>query len=129
MKAKIGEYAIISNSKKQILIMQLNNPEHTWHFPGGRLNIGDEAVEGLRREVKEETGLNIFDIEPIHTQIFTEEKKYGVFFTAKTTEPIDIKISFEHRDFRWITKKELDNINFWQHFYKKLVEKAFERLD
>jgi 8-oxo-dGTP diphosphatase len=122
MKTKIGEYAIVLNSKNEFLMVQFNAPDNTWHFPGGRLDEGEDATEGLIREVKEEANIEIYDLKPIFTKIFTEENKYGVFFTAKVKEPYIVKISDEHQNFKWFSKKDLDEINLWQPFYKKMLE-------
>lgn len=123
MKAKIGEYAIVLNSKKEFLILQWGSEKkNAWHFLGGRLNKGEKAIEGLVREVKEEANLEIYDIKPIFTKIFTKERKYGVFFIAKAKEPYNIKISDEHQKFKWFKKSDLNKINFWQPFYKKILE-------
>jgi len=122
MKTKIGEYAIILNSKNEFLMLQFNEPVNTWHFAGGRLDEGEEAIEGLIREVKEEVNLEIYDLKPIFTKIFTEEKKYGVFFIAKVKEPYEVKISDEHQNFKWFKKSDLNSIDFWQPFYKKMLE-------
>ena len=103
-------------------MLQLNSHSNAWHFPGGRLNEGEKAMEGLIREVKEETNLEIKDLKPVFTKIFTEEKKYGIFFTARTNEPYNIIISSEHKDFKWFNKDDLKNISFWQPFYKEILE-------
>jgi len=122
LKTKIGEYALILNSKDEFLMLQFNPPSNRWHFPGGRLDEGDEAVEGLIREVKEETDLDIYDIKPIFTKIFTSERKYGIFFLAKVKEPYQIKISDEHQNFKWFKKTEIEQIDLWKSFYKKMLE-------
>lgn len=122
MKTKIGEYAIILNSNNEFLMLQFKNLMNSWHFPGGRLDEGEEAVEGLIREIKEETNLEVINIKPVFTKIFTEEKKYGVFFIAKVKEPYEVKISDEHQNFKWFKKEDIEKINLWQPFYKKLLE-------
>lgn len=123
MKTKIGEYAIILNSRNEFLMLQFKKShDFKWHFPGGRLDEGEEALEGLIREVKEETNLEIHDLKPVLTKIFTDEKKYGVFFIAKVKEPYEVKISHEHQDFKWFKKSDLDSIGLWQSFYKKMLK-------
>lgn len=121
MKTKIGEYAIIINSQNEFLMVQFPPPKTSWHFPGGRIDEGEEAIEGLIREVKEETNLEITDIKPVFTKIFTIERKYGVFFTAKAKEPYELKASSDHPNVKWFKKEDIETINFWQPFYKKLL--------
>lgn len=123
MKTKIGEYAIIINSKNEFLMLQFNSPINTWHFPGGRIDEGEEATEGLIREIKEETNLEVQDLKPIYTKIFTDERKYGVFYMAKAKEPYKVEISDEHQNYKWFKKEDLNEIDFWQSFYKELVNK------
>ncbi len=102
LEIKVAEYAIILNSKNEFLMLQFwDNHNSKWHFPGGRLNIGDQSVEALKREVKEETSLEIFDVKPHFTKVFdAKSPKYGVFFAAKVVEPYEVKISDEHQNFK-----------------------------
>ena len=124
LETKIGEYAVILNDNNEFLLLQFwENHSNKWHFPGGRLEHNDESVEGLKREVKEETNLDIFDIKPFFTKVFDKKSpKYGVFFTAKTKNQSEIKISDEHQAYRWYKKTELDSIDFKQPFYRKMLE-------
>ncbi len=52
--------ALIINDSNDILLGYSNN---TYQFPGGHLNKNEDEVCGLIREVKEETGMDISDIE------------------------------------------------------------------
>ena len=119
---KVGEYAIIRNTQGQFLMVLLHDPQQ-WHFPGGRIDEGEQALEGLHREIREETGITVTNVVPVHTTIFTDEWKYGVFYTADAVEPSEIRCSAEHCDVRWFSLEELDQIDFWQPFYRELIEK------
>lgn len=85
LETKIAEYAIILNSNNEFLMLQFwDNHNNTWHFPGGRLNVGDESIEALRREVTEETNLQITDIKPIYTKLYEgKSPKYAVFLPQR----------------------------------------------
>ncbi|KAG8441117.1 hypothetical protein GDO86_006748 [Hymenochirus boettgeri] len=50
---------VLFNEKSEVLMMQEAKPEccGSWYLPAGRLEMGETLVEGLCREVKEETGL------------------------------------------------------------------------
>jgi len=105
------------------MLQFLENHKNTWHFPGGRLNVGDRSIEALKREVKEETNVDISDIKPFFTKLYDEKSpKYAVFFTAKVQEPYEVKISDEHQDCQWFSKKDLDSIDYKQPFYKELLK-------
>src|SRR3990167_7609808 len=67
---QIGVKAIIERGDTILLIKRSGNgaPERyrnltdAWDIPGGRLNIGEGLEEGLEREVAEEIGLRIKEI-------------------------------------------------------------------
>ncbi|KAM4749532.1 8-oxo-dGDP phosphatase NUDT18 [Rhinophrynus dorsalis] len=50
---------VLVNEQDEVLMMQEAKPEcwGSWYLPAGRLERGETLVEGLCREVKEETGL------------------------------------------------------------------------
>jgi 8-oxo-dGTP pyrophosphatase MutT (NUDIX family) len=52
--------AIIVNDHAQVLMTQRRDNGH-WEPPGGVLELDESILDGLRREVREETGL---DVEP-----------------------------------------------------------------
>lgn len=49
---------IVVNDAGQILVIQRRDNGH-WEPPGGVLELGEQFEEGVRREVREETGVNI----------------------------------------------------------------------
>lgn len=68
-QARVGFGIIILNSKKQILLGQRHadplkadselHGEGTWTCPGGKLEFRETFSSGVKREIKEETDLNI----------------------------------------------------------------------
>ena len=77
-KSKTGEFkmdkpygltmrGIVKNSNDEILILRRHpksrtNP-HKWELPGGKVDPGEFFDEALVREIKEETNLDISDLE------------------------------------------------------------------
>jgi 8-oxo-dGTP pyrophosphatase MutT (NUDIX family) len=63
-----GVRALLLDPDDRVLLVRFVNPEtgeEFWATPGGGLDPGEELEEGLRRELREETGLENADIGPV----------------------------------------------------------------
>lgn len=68
--------ALMINSKDEILLGYSYN---SYQFPGGHLEYGETIKEALKREIKEETGINIeLDIIEPFMMIKYFDKKYSI---------------------------------------------------
>lgn len=52
-------YALIFDEQERLLLVSAETFKTLWYLPGGGVNKGETLAEGLRREVREETGLEI----------------------------------------------------------------------
>lgn len=124
MKIRVIVSAIIENSKGEILIGKKSSNRgvylDAWHIPGGGINGGERIEEGLKREVKEETGLEITEIEPIiFSDDITTKLKNGkseeihmIFLDFKCKSKTDNYIpSDDLETLKWISKSEIKNYN------------------
>ncbi len=88
-----------------------------WEVPGGKRDLFEKTPDGLKREVKEETGLDIEVGDPVGVFEFKAENKEEIrdstqiSFLVKPVGEIKVKLSSEHQNFAWVTKEELDNYN------------------
>jgi mutator protein MutT len=56
----VGVAAVIADGGRVLLVRRARAPaEGLWAFPGGRLEQGESLADGVRREVREECGLDV----------------------------------------------------------------------
>lgn len=72
--------AVIFNDKNEVLMMQEAKRDcyKTWYLPAGRMEENETIVEGMRREVKEETGL---ECDPVTLLLVEESGPSWIRFT------------------------------------------------
>lgn len=63
---------LITNDKGEILLVK--NPRRGWEFPGGQVEIGEDLLTALKREVEEESGI-IADIKTL-VGVYSNTKGY-----------------------------------------------------
>lgn len=104
--------ALIVNPKGEILLIK----SHKWHnkyvIPGGHIELGEKMEEALKREVKEETGLNVYDPKPLHIQEFIFDKaffkkKHFIFHNfAVRTRDLQVQLNEEAQSYVWVSPQE-----------------------
>ncbi|MDD1611691.1 MAG: NUDIX domain-containing protein, partial [Methylococcaceae bacterium] len=57
----IGVGGLLFNRQHQVLLINRDKPpaQGLWSVPGGRLEAGESLIECCRREMQEETGLDV----------------------------------------------------------------------
>lgn len=115
MKTRIVLTGILKDDNMFLTVRRNENDDlfpGEWEFPGGHLEEGETLEEGLKRELKEEIGF-ICDTKPIITHYYDEIKmKNGEivhdleidFVINVDRSKVDIKLSNEHCEYKWVTK-------------------------
>ena len=87
--------AIISNNGKILMARNPNDKRVYYYSVGGRVEFGEELTEAVKRELKEETGIDceIDRLVCIHENFFTSDDgvpfhEVSVFFTIKENEKL-----------------------------------------
>ncbi|MFW5977869.1 MAG: NUDIX hydrolase [Halohasta sp.] len=103
--AEVSQKAIVLSPDGELLVMQMD-PE-TWELPGGRMGAYEEPLAGVKREVREETGLSVDVHEPIHTAAWRNDVGRGRFSVVYWCEAdsTDVRLSDEHCDYVWTSPR------------------------
>jgi 8-oxo-dGTP pyrophosphatase MutT (NUDIX family) len=87
-------------------------PKEYWDFAKGHIEKGEKELETVKREVQEETGLEDLEfIKDFEESIYYFFKNKGktifkvVNFYLAQTKKKEVKISFEHINFKWLPFK------------------------
>lgn len=124
--------ALIVSSEGKVLLMKSHKWKDMYVVPGGHIEAGEKIEDAIKREVKEETNLDVFDIEFIIHQeyVFGEtyhKKKHFIFLNyACKTENTDIKLNNEAQEFVWVTPNEALIMNV-EPYSKNLIQKYMKK--
>jgi len=79
----LGVFAAITDEDGRILCLRMNYATHAWTTPGGRVEIGESPLDALKREVLEESGLDVVAEELVG--VYSKPKKDDIvlFFRAR----------------------------------------------
>lgn len=82
-------------SQDEVLLVKSHKWKDKYAIPGGHIELGETMEQALRREIKEETGLEIHDIEHalLHEFVFDDS-----FYEARHFIFIDFVCRADHRE-------------------------------
>jgi 8-oxo-dGTP pyrophosphatase MutT (NUDIX family) len=98
----------------KILVMLRDKEEthgNTWGLPSGRAEKGEELIDALKREIYEETGMQINHDELMFVEKFYlrhnhADLVYHLFYLKLDKEPEIVLDPSEHQRFVWLTPED-----------------------
>ena len=104
---------LIFNDTGAVLMVRTHKWSGLWGIPGGKIKWGERSEDALRRELKEETNLDVTDIrfvlvqDCIHSTEFYRDAHFVLLnYTARCAGAPVVKLNEEAREFAWVTLEQ-----------------------
>lgn len=135
MELQVGVKVLLKNPEGKFLLLRRNPKKYPevgpkWDIVGGRIDPGSSLLENLKREIKEETGLDL-TVEPklIAAQdILSVPGKHVVRLTYVGEIDGEPKIDEDHLEAKWFTAEEIKKLEPIDSYFKELLEKNIIKL-
>ena len=103
-----------------------------WGFPKGHVEKGETEIQTAKREMKEETGLDIEFIFGFKDEVEyfykTKERKLSkkkVVFFIGIPKSKEVKLSYEHDNYKWVKYEDALKLLTFEN-EKKVLKRAWE---
>jgi phosphoglycolate phosphatase-like HAD superfamily hydrolase/ADP-ribose pyrophosphatase YjhB (NUDIX family) len=105
--------ALVRNAAGQVLMVRTQKWSGLWGIPGGKIKFGEPALAALRREIKEETNLEIAQIQFVVAQDCIRSKEFYrdahfvlLNYICEVDGPGEVQLNEEAQEFRWAAPAE-----------------------
>ena len=126
----VGLAALIERNENFLVLRRSPSKDfapNSWEPVTGRLEQKEDPRDGILREIGEETGIKARVLMPVDTWFFyrggKENPMVFIVFWCKHVEG-EVKLSWEHTEYRWITLKEAASEPALKRFHQ-----CFERVE
>ena len=97
---------VITDAHGRVLLLKHRfRPGAGWGMPGGFVKIGEQPEEALRRELREEIGLEVEKLELLTTRAFQKPRQVEIVFMGQAIGDPD-RLSFEIQKAAWFSPNE-----------------------
>lgn len=108
-------YLSISDKLLLLEIAHSKSEAGFWGVPAGKIELNETPIRGAKRELLEETGIDISSnnslqlLGQLYISKSTIDYIYHVFITHLDKLPI-IQLSNEHSSYKWVSRQEAENL-------------------
>ena len=135
-KPVVGVGAIILNADQILLEKRKNSPgKGKWTIPGGLVDLGETAEQAVIREVKEETGLEVYEprlVDVVNYISFGEKDgvkyHYVIIDYIVTSKGGKVNAASDADDLKWVPFQEVEKYNLTESF-RRFFQRNRQKLE
>jgi phosphoglycolate phosphatase len=101
--------ALIYDEQGRVLMIRTHKWSNLWGIPGGKTKFGETSETALRREIQEETALDIADIRFVLVQDCIQSREFYrdahfvlLNYTCRCIGSSDVRLNEEALEFKWV---------------------------
>lgn len=110
----VGQKAIIQNKEGKLLLLKRSKETggEKWSLPGGGLEHGEDPIDGITREIKEETQLEVEGLAPYSLRSYPNDSNDFALIIGYKCQLLsgEVVLNWEHTEYQWLTKAEVLNL-------------------
>lgn len=129
---QVSTGGLILNERNEILLIKRSDADSfqpgCWELPGGGVEFGEDPKYALKREIKEECGIDVLVEEPITVKTYFMEDKNSkvqrieIIFRCKFIDSRQkIQLSPEHSDFKFLSLAMVSSLEL-SEFMKDIIK-------
>lgn len=126
--------ALITNRRGEVLMIRTHKWSNLWGIPGGKIKRGETCETALRREIKEETALELGDIHFVMVQDCIEPPEFErsahfllMNYVARClNDAALVTLNDEAEDYQWLMPEAALNLDLNQPT-RVLIEESIKR--
>lgn len=132
IELQVGVKVLLKNGDGKYLLVRRSSEKYPevgprWDIVGGRINPGATLLDNLKREVKEEVGLEL-EKEPrliAGQDILRVPGRHVVRLTYVGEIRGEPRLDHDHTEFGWFTKEDLRQMENLDVYFKELLDKGY----
>ena len=119
--------ALIFNKNGELFLMRSPKWSGLYCLPGGHIEWGETIVEAVRREVKEETNLDVEDLrfhsiqEAIESERYYQNKHFIFIDFVCSAVSDEVVLNEEGTEYAWVDPGDIDRYEIEPYTYRSIV--------